>query len=402
MERNDEEETEDDSFAKPIDREIAGCVLGRAPITFRILLMTGSVYEFTVRYGEVDTPSSLLPLLYGRLVGGADELKRITGLEGFQGKDNSQESWVHWLLKQFRGLSFYTLDNENHSDANGTRMSKFPVQVDEDNAIGWTSDILWEPLNKRVESMREQLFKAQTESSEDIETIMNKIDSQNCITLVLRRSTAMSSEKLAGQVELFNDQVSERDIVNLRQFWVDYLTLEKMLPVDHVRVDLLFAEETRCVNAKLYGGASDSMTYLVALQLALSWVDVDSHEWLEDDDGCIGGVDVSVRPIMRMLVDPVVKKARSAQRVSGRNVTSRVSAYFRRSLPGGEEFSRIGKMLKRKMRLKSIVDNSVEEVKDIDQESPNVTDTAAEETGQDKKSESSSESDVSDIELEIE
>lgn len=47
----------------------------------------------------------------------------------------------------------------------------------------------------------------------------------------------------------------------------------KDLPVDHVRIDLLYAEETRRTNAKLNGPPSDTHTYLLALQLALSWVE---------------------------------------------------------------------------------------------------------------------------------
>jgi len=47
----------------------------------------------------------------------------------------------------------------------------------------------------------------------------------------------------------------------------------KDLPVDHVRIDLLYAEDTRRSNAKLHGPPSDTHTYLLALQLALSWVE---------------------------------------------------------------------------------------------------------------------------------
>jgi len=57
-----------------------------------------------------------------------------------------------------------------------------------------------------------------------------------------------------------------------------------ILPSDHVRVDLTFAEDCRYVNSSLYPLSRDSFQYLLALQLSLAWITSrDKVESLSDD-----------------------------------------------------------------------------------------------------------------------
>lgn len=46
---------------------------------------------------------------------------------------------------------------------------------------------------------------------------------------------------------------------------------EEPLPADFLRVDLLFAEESRIVNSGLYPMSRMSLAYLISLQVALDW-----------------------------------------------------------------------------------------------------------------------------------
>ena len=45
------------------------------------------------------------------------------------------------------------------------------------------------------------------------------------------------------------------------------------LPSDSLRIDLLFADETRFLNSRYYLGNIDQLSYLIALQMSLGWVD---------------------------------------------------------------------------------------------------------------------------------
>lgn len=98
--------------------------------------------------------------------------------------------------------------------------------------------------------------------------------------LILRKTFSSSSEKFANQFELFDDQVSDRDTIASRHLWIEYLNAAassgKPLPADFLRIDLLFAEESRIVNARLYPMSMESLAYLAALQLSIDWEDQDN------------------------------------------------------------------------------------------------------------------------------
>jgi hypothetical protein len=91
--------------------------------------------------------------------------------------------------------------------------------------------------------------------------------------------------------------VSDRDVTALQGLWSKWLTNDAaVLPTDHVRVDLLYAEDTRYVNARLYPLSADSFHYLLAMQLALCWVDTPAYEWGEIDEEVMRHATLSVRP----------------------------------------------------------------------------------------------------------
>lgn len=128
---------------------------------------------------------------------------------------------------------------------------------------------------------------------------------------VLRMRTAVCTEIFSDQFGQFEDALTDRDIVTSKKLWSSWLAGSNsaagndseeartstspvasppvrspsvhesklasfslqgraVLPADHIRVDLLFAEESRYVNAKKYVNTQNSQAYLNALQLVLS------------------------------------------------------------------------------------------------------------------------------------
>ncbi len=71
-------------------------------------------------------------------------------------------------------------------------------------------------------------------------------------TFVLRKRLGNSSEKFADSLELFQEQSFDRDLVNVRTFWREMVYLCKPLPTDHIRIDLLYADECRRLIGGLY------------------------------------------------------------------------------------------------------------------------------------------------------
>jgi hypothetical protein len=191
------------------------------------------------------------------------------------------------VLSLFRGFGIFTVEPSNfNEEASDVDLSQVPVQPELRNLVPWSDDLQWDLLL----------------SSCNPEGTDNQVASSRFLhgkTLVLRRQTAMASERFADEYGLFKDTISTRDVTALQGLWTAWLQssgVHTHLPVDHVRLDLVFAEDTRYVNSRLYPLSDDSFHYLLAIQLALCWVDDESAEWGEGDDGVIDNVTVSVRP----------------------------------------------------------------------------------------------------------
>lgn len=154
----------------------------------------------------------------------------------------------------------------------------------------------------QTDKVDKKLLEKQEAYNAQVQQEVEALHKAPLMDILLMRSTAVATAPLVSRQELFGPhiEVADTDIVRLRQLWEEFLTpvsnasvsantagyqgrgnvggaastaVYKDLPVDHVRIDLLYAEDTRRSNAKLHGPHSDTHTYLLALQLALSWVE---------------------------------------------------------------------------------------------------------------------------------
>ena len=365
-------------------------------MSFKITLMTGSEYEFCVKYGEIDTPYSLLPMLYGRLLGGDAELRHIVETYKLRSRHRGglAQAWQDWLLTLFRGTAFYIVGEGEEEQMSS--LHDLPVQPEDGVMCEWDADILWQLITRRAQEaaeraqarMRTSTGKhsagaaiAATSKSFSGDDPDDGVDDFIGLRLVLRRRVGASTELLAGQLELFADQVADNDLVVLRGMWHDWLAGSKPLPADHVRVDLLYAEETRCVNSRVYHSEDECFYYLLGMQLAISWesrqlkgsdeylpvepAGEDAHVWPTSEWGCEGvtsvlaDCDLSIRPIHSKPHNfkSSLHSSRGSQSSGSRggrraSKVTRLSTFFRRSIMGPSEVQRIGEHYRRRLTLK--------------------------------------------------
>ena len=357
-----------------IGRSLCASVIGRAKVSFKITLLTGSEYTFCVKYGEIDTPYSLLPMLYGRMIGGDAELRYIVETYHLRSKHHGglAQAWQDWLLTLFRGTAFYMLQAEGEGEEVSGGLDSLhdiPVQADDALMCEWTHDVLWDLVTRRTSEAAARAMRARPSTGkhsgetkggdEDDASEVGDIDSHLCMHLVLRRRVGAPTECLAGQLELFSDQVADNDLVALRGMWIDWLGNDRPLPADHIRVDLLFAEETRCVNSHIYHSDVECFYYLLGMQLALSWEDAEPHEWGEGATAVLADCDLSVRPMhakpfnfkssLRSSRGGGSQSSRSSRRASR---LTRLSTFFRRSIMGPSEVQRVGEHFRKRLTLK--------------------------------------------------
>lgn len=144
--------------------------------------------------------------------------------------------------------------------------------------------------------------------------------------------------------------------MNVRTFWKDNISLSKPLPADHIRIDLLYADDCRRMNAGLYSPVgSPPYEYLLAMQLALEWTDTDAGAWAGGScDGVGGGATFSQRPCYN--TEPRAGTHHTHHKSNNKSKeSSRVSAYFRRSMVRGDDnIAIISRMLKKQLRLESM------------------------------------------------
>eukprot|EP01034_Spumella_vulgaris_P022060 gene22060-28155_t len=285
------------SAVSHVSAEVVSQVFDQSPLNIELVLMTGSVYQFAVPYGQFNTPFSLLGFLYDRLVPSDEQnMHRLDGNadgdeEALEAVSNDQyhSSHVraHQVLSLFRGFGLFSVEPSNlNEEASDVDLCQVPVQPEVHNVVPWSDDLQWDLL----------LSTCNPEGEE------NQVQHSRFLhgkTLILRRQTALASERFSDEYGLFKDTVSARDVTALQGLWTAWLQssgVHTHLPVDHVRLDLVFAEDSRYVNSRLYPLSDDSFHYLLAIQLALCWIDDASAEWGEGDDGVIDKVTISVRP----------------------------------------------------------------------------------------------------------
>jgi hypothetical protein len=400
----------------PLSSSVITRILSRQSVSFEVLLMTGSLYRFEVRYGEVDTPLTILSMLYTRMIGGGRVLKALSEYYGLRRNvSKSPNLWMDFLLKQFRGMMFY-LDEGSDIKSFGMKssvtntMDELPGQADDMHRLEWNHDFIWDlflATNLPRSGSIDQYGNPEERSPADTRVRrLSQIMQGSVPRLILRKTIATSNELFANQFELFDDQVSERDTRAARGLWIDWLanavTSSKPLPSDFLRVDLLFAEESRIVNSRLYPMANESLHYLLAMQIALNWEDETNainhpEEWGRDSCDSVlpashlqhqVGFDLSIRPAYRTSPASNIYRAHSMNYYSGRDSLTvvqtsnsrrstvstnrkanqragagkasrisvskilpysnqRISRFFRKSVVGGSDIDRVSKAIRR-------------------------------------------------------
>ena len=306
-----------------IDEHLMQAVMKRTQLKMKIGVMTGSVYEISFCFGELANLFSILVLLFEQIVGSSyvnvGSLKtmpnsvkstpavaaapsvppststkkgsvpgtrgptaRVSVLERssstFFGDHSSASGFKHpdIIAKCFRGFCLYD-DNEEEGSLDARTL---PVQPAHSCSVAWNRDVVWDTLQHYMNSSR---------------------------LLYLRRKFLLVSELLIdSQLDLFGDEVTGKDPAGLRRLWVSWLCDPLYLPVDHMRIDMLFAEESRYVNSQLYGISDDGCAYLLAMQLLLTWnieeekmsfgTTVTDLKWGTGHIHVMRNIDTSVRP----------------------------------------------------------------------------------------------------------
>ena len=306
-----------------VDEHLMHEALKQTRLKIKVGVMTGSVYEISFYFGELSNVFTILMILFQQMLGSSystvESLKtmpngvnadstventlvhsnsakktstsgqsrgpssRVSVLERsgstFFGDRASASGFKHpdIIAKCFRGFCLYDEnDDEMILDAR-----YLPVQPSHSKSIAWNRDVVWDTLLNYSNSSR---------------------------LLFLRRKFLLVSELLIdSQLDLFGDEVSAKDTVGLRRLWVKWLSDSSPdLPVDHIRIDMLFAEESRYVNSQLYGVSDDGCAYLMAIQLMLTW-NVDEENmmignnltdlrWGNGHSQIMHSIDPSVRP----------------------------------------------------------------------------------------------------------
>lgn len=279
-----------------VDTALMRDVINRTPISVSVGLMTGSVHNIRICFGDIDTSFSLVSLIMEEILGlgysEATTLKSLPdGCLAPYSKPPTKAAPVlersisqiaigssavtprlDLAMKLFRGFCLY------ESDGIGgiIDLQSIPVQPDEDSVLQWQTDFLWD-------------------------LVQNYSTSNTPRQLLLRRRLLLCSEDLFDQIDVFRDMAIDRDTLGTKRLWSNWLRDESNgLPIDHVRIDMLFAEESRYVNSRLYAMSEDAYAYLTALQMTLSWCDrVSTIKWGSGVEGVMHSVDGSVRPSMK-------------------------------------------------------------------------------------------------------
>jgi hypothetical protein len=308
-----------------------------------VLMLTGSKYVVPVRYGELTNPLSLLQLAYMKYSGlSMSQLFSLLKKKHSHLCAENDLSDVMLLrsffVSTFRGFGVYfhvnvspddeskvegdepEPESEPEEDNQVSEIQLIPVQPEERQYIDWKYDLVWDTMdvakqvagNSGIEPRQHNEDGDDEDDGDGLPTACRTSIPSGCF--IVRRRTAVATEKFASQFELFGDVVSSRDVNTLQVFWESWLSRpHSSLPLDYARVDLLFAEDCRYVNSGLYGSA-EWRHYLLALQLALSWEDEACSDWGEGHSAVLSGCDLSVRPIFKF---PIVTDL--AESVEGSN-----------------------------------------------------------------------------------
>lgn len=342
---NEYEAMDPDGFHSDIsmvDAALIADVIKRTPLQVEVSVLTGSVYQFMIAFGEIDSLFSILEFLLQKIVGPA--YSRATFLKSSMDTHSQDQNFkgpekfatrADLLSKLFRGFWFYTSDSMD--DFHDTQ--SIPVQPDEASTIPWQHDFLWDMLQNNSGRVRR---------------------------LLLRRRILLSSEELVTQLDLFKDMSAERDVIGTQRLWSKWLQEKTTdLPVDHARIDMLFAEETRYVNSQLYALSLEALIYLSALQLTLSLGEYFNgghpRKWGGEHSLVMLNSDSSIRPSLNAInFTPNFPRNRAKSSLAGEGGIERRGSIERRA-------SGLGSLFKGRSSVQSEVsevDNDNEENQD--------------------------------------
>lgn len=302
-----------------ISKDMVELAFEQNPIEIEVVLMTGSIIRLNISYGQFYSPYTLLQFLFERIVA-IDEYNSVFDTyvdiyEEAQGSNvvevldavkqdatvnaatdktltsrqkESEDVKTNRLQSLFRGFGLYCTDESDLNDAKSmVDLQKIPVQPKSDRWIDWTYDLQWDLLLNNAQNVPTENFLHDDKST--------KFKSSN--TLVLRRKVAMRSEFFADTYQIFGTQIPENDSTALVNLWNNWLqTTGQVLPLDSLRLDLIFAEDTRAVNSGLYPLSTDSFHYLMGLQVAICWINESAALWGDGDDDVADGANLSIRP----------------------------------------------------------------------------------------------------------
>eukprot|EP00981_Chlorochromonas_danica_P001358 scaffold289_cov169-Ochromonas_danica.AAC.19 len=323
------------SFSKVDVLPYLEVIMEQRLLDVEIVLMTGSVVTISLPFSQLSTPFSLLVRLCeillppeflryyrykeeemvtfdaeGRklseidqqLVDDYDSLFNVdyfidrylqrkmlgSNLDGQVAEDDlgrrilSEEQWTALATNMFRNFGLFRLDpsacvmyeGDDHISVN---LLSLPVQPILDQLVDWQHDLQFEILHSFVlDNVLDQRHNLQ------------HLEQQGSRRFVLRNILAAPKlEHFCGDYDWFGREFASFERNQRLQTMKDWLQTDSsnhvvkiqghndpsaaILPQDHLRLDLLFAEESRYVNSRLALLNDEHFHYLLAMQLAISW-----------------------------------------------------------------------------------------------------------------------------------
>lgn len=172
-------------------------------------------------------------------------------------------------------------------------LNRFPIQTKTTQMVNWQEDLQWQIWQRFVHATGPQV---PVNSDDDDDVDDNGDDGNQARTILtmptfaLRRKILDTEETFLDEFHVFADEFSDREQLQRAEkcrAWLEVTEEDGLhiLPEDFVRVDLVFAEDTRYVNSRLALLSTDSFHYLLALQLALCWNESEWEHMRGTEDG---------------------------------------------------------------------------------------------------------------------
>ncbi len=226
---------------KEIDKDTVLCCFSDRCPDVTIYLLSGLKIEIESKYGEIDTPFSILQILCKQLIQSENDNDRC--IDDFA------------VLAIFKGFAFYNIvDNDDVEEYDVLSSTILPNDID---FIEWHHDLAWEIVTMKTKKR-----------------------------IILRHRVASKSNNFDELHTILGENFTPNNIHDIKRMWITWLQQDAQLPSDHLRVETLFHEETRYVNAGMYSGSESMRVYLLAIQLllAINFENQDNEEETLDDN----------------------------------------------------------------------------------------------------------------------